>query len=87
MSHEILAKEGPGVLNWMLEGLEKVRSEDWQLELNDRQQKLVDDLLMESEAEVVFAKECLVKAGTESLTVPRCYEAASIFSPSNFNRA
>jgi hypothetical protein len=63
MSHEILAKEGPGVLNWMLEGLEKVRSEDWQLELNDRQQKLVDDLLMESEAEVVFAKECLVKPG------------------------
>src|SRR4029434_9430985 len=53
----------------------KIRAAGWQLVLNDRQQKLVDDLLMESEADVVFAKECLVQDGTESLTVMQCYEA------------
>ena len=79
LSEQILAKEGPGVLNWMLEGLEKIRTAGWQLVLNEQQQKRVDDLLMESEAEVVFAKECLVRAGTESLTVAQCYEAFVAF--------
>jgi P4 family phage/plasmid primase-like protien len=74
LSERILANEGPGVLNWMLEGLDKVRADEWQLRLSAAQQKVVDDLLLESEADVVFAKECLEKDGTESLTVADCYD-------------
>jgi phage/plasmid-associated DNA primase len=75
LSERILAEEGPGVLNWMLDGLEKIRADGWQLHLTTAQQKLVDDLLLESDADVVFAKECLHKDGTESLQVAHCYEA------------
>ncbi len=74
LSERILAEEGPGVLNWMLEGLDKVMADAWQLHLTDAQQKVVDDLLLESEADVVFAKECLVKDAAGTLTVAQCYE-------------
>src|SRR5205823_2946119 len=66
LSERILAEEGPGVLNFLLDGLDKIRAAGWQLVLNDEQQKLVDDLLLESEGDGVFAKECLEKDGTES---------------------
>jgi P4 family phage/plasmid primase-like protien len=73
LSERILAEEAAGVLNWMLEGLDKLRADAWQLKLTDAQQKRVDDLLLESEGDVFFARECLEKDGTESLTVPECY--------------
>jgi P4 family phage/plasmid primase-like protien len=79
LSDQILAKEAPGVLNWMLEGLVKLRADGWQLRLNPRQQRVVDDLLLESDADVVFARECLVKQEGESLTIARCYEAYVTF--------
>jgi putative DNA primase/helicase len=75
LSERILATESSGVLNWMLQGLDKVRADGWQLHLSEAQQKLVDDLLLESEADVVFANECLRRDGTETLTVARSYEA------------
>ncbi len=74
LSERILAEEGPGVLNWMLDGLDKIRAAAWQLILTDAQQRLVDDLLLESEGDVVFAKECLEKDALESLTVADCYD-------------
>jgi len=74
LSERILANEGSGVLNWMLEGLDKIRADEWQLLLTAAQQKVVDDLLLESEADVVFAKECMEKDGTESLTVADSYD-------------
>ena len=74
LSERILANEGSGVLNWMLDGLDRIRADGWQLLLTPAQEKLVDDLLLESEGDVVFAKECLVKDGTESVTVAQCYE-------------
>jgi P4 family phage/plasmid primase-like protien len=74
LSERILAEEASGVLNWMLEGLDKILAAGWQLVLTAAQQKLVDDLLLESEGDVVFAKECLEKDGTESLTVLDCYD-------------
>jgi P4 family phage/plasmid primase-like protien len=79
LSERILASEGSGVLNWMLEGQEKVRADGWQLRLTEAQQKIVDDLLLESEADVVFAKECLRKEGADSLTVAQCYENYVIY--------
>ena len=58
----------------MLDGLDKIRAAAWQLVLTDAQQRLVDDLLLESEGDVVFAKECLEKDALESLTVADCYD-------------
>lgn len=74
LSERIIHEEGPGVLNWMLEGLDKIRGDGWQLLLTPTQQRVVDDLLLESEGDVFFAKECLEKDGMESLTVADCYE-------------
>lgn len=79
LSEQILRDEGPGVLNWMLEGLDKIRADGWQLRLTAAQQRVVDDLLLESEGDVVFAKECLERDGTESLTVADCYERYVVF--------
>jgi putative DNA primase/helicase len=73
LSEQILAREASGVLNWMLEGLEKIRADDWQLHLTAAQQKVVDDLLLESESHIVFVGESLVRAAEEQLTVTDCY--------------
>lgn len=74
LSERILKEEGPGVLNWMLDGLDRLKAGGWQLVLNDRQQEVVDDLLLESEADAVFARECLSEYPDAHLTVARCHE-------------
>jgi len=74
LSERILSDEGAGVLNWMLEGLEKIRADDWQLRLTAAQQKLVDDLLQESDAVAVFAKEHLRKDEAASLSAAQCHQ-------------
>jgi P4 family phage/plasmid primase-like protien len=72
---QILQKEGPGVLNWMLEGLANLRREGWQLKLNSKQQGEVDNLLLESDGVAVFARENLSREPNENLTLPDCYAA------------
>lgn len=49
-SGRILREEAPGVLNWMLEGLEKLRAGNWQLTMSPNQEKTVSDLLLESDS-------------------------------------
>ena len=75
LDRQILEKEGSGVLNWMLEGLDKLRADGWLLQLTTQQQGAVDNLLLESEGHAVFARECLVRATGEGLTVPDCFAA------------
>lgn len=55
----ILEEEAAGVLNWMLDGLDKFRADGWQLHLNTRQQAVVDNLLLESDSLAVFGREGL----------------------------
>lgn len=74
-SERIVREEGSGVLNWMLEGLLNLRRDHWQLRLTEAQQKKVDDLLLESEADRVFAEEMLERREGAQLTVSDCYEA------------
>ena len=73
LSEQILAREASGVLNWMLAGLEKISADGWQLHLTEAQQKLVDDLLLESESHTVFVRESLVRDNDAQLTVADCY--------------
>lgn len=74
LSERILGEEGSGALNWMIEGLDKIRADGWQLRLTTEQQLRVDDLLLESDGDVVFARECLVKDSANWLTGGDCYE-------------
>ena len=61
LATHIVAEEGPGVLNFMLDGLDALKAANWELRLNERQQRLVDDLLLESDSHRVFVAECLMK--------------------------
>jgi putative DNA primase/helicase len=73
LSERILACEAPGVLNWMLEGLERLRADGWQLNLTASQQRTVDDLLLESEGHTVFLRESLERDNGAQLTVADCF--------------
>ena len=75
LDKRILTNEASGVLNWMLDGLDKLRADDWQLNLTGQQQRSVDNLLLESEGHEVFARECLVKNADGQLTVPDSFAA------------
>jgi P4 family phage/plasmid primase-like protien len=75
LGQQILAEEAPGVLNWMLEGVDKIRADEWQLRLTANQQAAVDNLLLESDGHAVFARECLSRDASQSLTVPDCFAA------------
>ncbi len=74
-SEQILEHEASGVLNWMLEGLDKVLADGLQLRLTAAQQKRVNDLLLESDSVMVFAKERLREDGSNSLTFAQCHDA------------
>jgi putative DNA primase/helicase len=75
LDKQILATEASGVLNWMLAGLDKLRTDDWQLNLTSQQQRSVDNLLLESEGHTVFVRECLARDAEGQLTVPDCFSA------------
>lgn len=61
IAERILTEEGPGVLNFMLDGLDALRNANWDLRLNAEQQGRVDNLLLESDSVRVFATERLFK--------------------------
>ena len=71
----ILTKEGSGVLNWMLEGLAKLRADGYQLHLTSGQQAVVDNLLLESDGHTLFVREALTRVDGQELTVPDCFTA------------
>ena len=61
LAERIFTEEGSGVLNFMLDGLDALRAANWQLHLNEQQQRRVDNLLLESDSHRVFVAECLMK--------------------------
>jgi len=79
LSERILRDEGPGVLNWMLQGLQKVREAGWQLHPSAKQQSLVDDLLMRSESHLVFVREALIQDEAARLTIAEAHEHYGAF--------
>jgi phage/plasmid-associated DNA primase len=75
LDRQILKTEGSGVLNWMLQGLDKLKADGWQLNLTPSQQSATDSLLLESDSLAVFARECLRRSPEASLTVADCFIA------------
>lgn len=79
LDQQILKNEGPGVLNWMLEGLAKLRDDGWQLHLTASQQAAVDNLLLESDGHTQFVREEVIKGDGSALTVNECFSAYAEF--------
>jgi P4 family phage/plasmid primase-like protien len=75
LDRQILGTEASGVLNWMIEGLDKLRADNWQLNLTNGQQTIVDNLLLESDGHNLFVREALNRVEGEQLTVTDCYAA------------
>lgn len=75
LDQQILRDEGPGVLNWMIEGLAKLRADGWQLKLTEAQQRAVDNLLLESDSHTLFVRNEIIKHDDAQLTVHDCYAA------------
>jgi putative DNA primase/helicase len=70
-AEHLLATEGPGILNWALEGLEKLLAEiaiDNDFVLTGRQKQIVDDLIDESDSLRIFVKQRLRLASGSSVT-------------------
>jgi len=53
---KILENEKPGILNWMLDGLDKLRKDDFKFTLNKNLSSQVDDFLMSSRAPEIFLR-------------------------------
>ena len=69
----LLRDEGPGILNWMLEGLRKLAADGWNLTMNDQQKARVENLLLESNNLMPFMRDCLKKDDKGSITVSDTY--------------
>ena len=73
---KILENEKPGVLNWMLDGLDKLRKDDFKFTLNKKLSSQVDDFLMSSRAPEIFVEDRLEEKEGAELTkemVTKCY--------------
>jgi P4 family phage/plasmid primase-like protien len=71
----LLEQEASGILNWALAGFMKLREDRWRLHQSLRQQRIVDDLLGESDSGVRFVRDILRRsASSDSITVDECYE-------------
>lgn len=81
--HDVLLREeGPGILNWLLEGClahQAELAEYGVLRLTVAQQKRVDDLIMESDPERSFVKQC-IKKGAGNLSSEELLDAYQAFA-------
>lgn len=69
----LLRDEGSGILNWMLDGLMKLKAEGWNLTLTAQQKARVENLLCESNNLTLFIRDCLQKDDQHSITVSDAY--------------
>jgi P4 family phage/plasmid primase-like protien len=70
-AQKLFDQEGSGILNWALDGwalLQKDLLNSGQFEITPVQQKMIDDLLMESESLSVFVKNSIIEDTSNFLT-------------------
>ena len=82
----LVRKEGPGILNFFIAGLGMVlrdieQSADGDLVLTERQKKIVDSLLAESDSLRFFLRQRVEKAPGADLSVSEIVEAYAVFCP------
>jgi len=65
---KILDQEKPGVLNWMLDGLDALRKDNFHFALNEKLSNQRDDFLMASRAPEIFVEDCIEEREGAKLT-------------------
>ena len=73
-AEELIMMEGPGILNWMIEGAIILKQELdpstlGKIQLTEPQRKRIDDLLCESDSVRQFVQERVIKSENASVTV------------------
>ena len=82
----LVREEGPGILNFFIAGLDMVlrdieQSADGDIALTERQKKIVDSLLAESDSLRIFLAERVEKVPGADLSVNEIVEAYAAFCP------
>ena len=82
----LVREEGPGILNWCIAGLDMVlrdidASSNGDIALSERQKKIVDSLLAESDSLRFFLRDHVQRAEGADLSVNEILEAYAIFCP------
>lgn len=75
LSEMLLREEGPGILNWMLEGYESYCHDGHKLILNERQEKIRDEILLASDSVRSFVAERIVSSRHTELTATEAYRS------------
>jgi hypothetical protein len=80
----LVREEGPGILNWFIAGADMVlrdidQSPDGDITLTDRQKKIVDGLLEESDSLRIFLCERVERVEGQNLSVDEIVETYADF--------
>ena len=79
LSEQILERESSGVLNWMLEGLDKIKQTGFVITPTPEQLRVVENLLLESDSPKAFVSEMLVADDKAQILACECYTAYSAY--------
>lgn len=74
LSARLLDEEGAGILNWLLEGIQKLSADEGRIRLTDEQKRVRDGLLEQSESYVAFAREGVIRDDFDDLTSEEAYD-------------
>ena len=80
----LVATEGPGILNWALQGLAALLrdvKEIGDMQLSSRQTGMVDSLLAESDSLRCFLRDCVMRSDTGDLTVSEIIQSYAEYCP------
>jgi phage/plasmid-associated DNA primase len=81
----LIREEGSGILNWALEGAQKVLTEipesGGDFAMTGQQRGIVDSLLAESDSLRHFLTACIVASASQNLTVAEIVEAYAAYCP------
>jgi putative DNA primase/helicase len=69
LAQSLMNEEGPGILNWMIEGARALLDNDFRYDQTPRQKQRLDSLLRESDSIRSFVRECVTQtAGHDATT-------------------
>jgi phage/plasmid-associated DNA primase len=80
----LVATEGPGILNWALQGLSALLHDVEKfgdIQLTSRQSGMVDSLLAESDSLRFFLRDCVMQSDTGDLTVSEIIQTYAEYCP------
>ena len=75
MGEALLKKEGPGILNWAIEGAGKLVTNGGQIPRSEEQTRRIEELLRESDSVRSFVESELVATPARSVFAVQLYNA------------